>query len=90
MTGLRFPLDPRMIPPEKVARRIGVSPAVFAEKRAELERDGFPKPYSVLGNYSLDAVDRWIDKQAGITPAGQAITDPATLMERARSRPWRK
>lgn len=87
---IRFPIDPRMVPPEKVARRLGVSAATFRDKRAELEANGFPKPDPVLGNYCLDAVDRWIDARAGLTPAGVAVSDPAQIMERVRKKAWAK
>lgn len=86
--GIRFPIDPRMIAPEKVARRLGVTTAVFAEKRAALENNGFPKPDPVLGNYSLQAVDSWIDARAGLTPAGGLVSDPAVIEQRIRTRAW--
>lgn len=85
---LRFPIDPRMVPPEKVARRLGVTIAAFGEKRPALEAHGFPKPDAVLGNYSLEAVDRWIDVQAGLTPAGGLVSDPTLIEGRIRAKAW--
>src|SRR5690606_27461252 len=46
--SIRFPIQPRMVGPEKVARRVGVTLATFEAKRAELERQGFPAPDPVL------------------------------------------
>jgi len=88
--GIRFPIQPRLVEPSKVARRLGVTPAIFAEKLEALEAVGFPRPDPVLGNYSLDAVDRWIDERAGMSPPDGAITDPAQVMEAARQRGWRR
>jgi len=85
---IRFPVDPRMVPVEKVARRLGVTPAEFAEKRAALEAAGFPAPEPILGTWCLDAVDRWIDSRAGLTKPGVAVSDPAIARERIRQQAW--
>lgn len=74
-----------MIGPEKVARRLGVTLAVFNEKLPELLRNGFPRCEPILGVYSLEAVDRWIDQQYGLT-AGPPKID---IQERLRSIDWR-
>jgi hypothetical protein len=63
---VRIKLEPRLVPPEKIARRLGVTPSAFRELVADLESVGFPKPLPVVGNYSIEAVDRWIDERAGI------------------------
>ncbi|MCG6115054.1 MAG: hypothetical protein MEQ84_07630 [Mesorhizobium sp.] len=87
---IRFPIQPRMVPPEKIARRLGVTVAVFNEKLAALEANGFPKRDPVLGNYCLQAVDNWIDARAGLHPAGIPVSDPAVVLEMAGSRAWRR
>lgn len=87
---IRFPVDPRMVPPEKVARRLGVTLAAFDAKRLDLEREGFPKPDGVLGTYCLEAVDKWIDRRAGLMPANGPVSDPALVLEMAGQRAWRK
>lgn len=87
---IRFPVDPRMVPPEKVARRLGVTLAAFDAKRPDLEREGFPKPDGVLGTYCLEAVDKWIDRRAGLMPANGPVSDPALVLEMAGQRAWRK
>lgn len=89
-TSIRFPIQPRMVGPEKVARRLGVTVATFEEKRVDLEREGFPKPDGVLGTYCLEAVDKWIDRRAGLTSVGGPVSDPAIVLEMASSRAWRK
>lgn len=64
--AVRVRVDPRLVPPEKAARRLGMTLTAFSEVREELERKGFPKPLPVVGNYALEAVDRWIDEKAGL------------------------
>ena len=90
LPGIRFPVQPRMVGPEKIARRLGITLSAFNEKRPALEQEGFPKPDSVLGTYCLEAVDRWIDRRSGLTPAGAPVSDPAIVLEMAGQRAWRK
>ncbi|RWM29462.1 hypothetical protein [Mesorhizobium sp.] len=87
---IRFVIEPRMVPPEKIARRLGVSPAVFDAKRVELEAAGFPKPDRVLGNYCLEAVDKWIDAQAGLTRADDPSSAQAAMLAAVRGKAWAK
>ena len=87
-TGVRYPVDPRMVPPEKVARRLGVTLAIFNDKLAQLEAAGFPKPDPILGNYCLQAVDRWIDARSGLSSPAEAVSDPSIAMERIRAGAW--
>ena len=87
---IRFPVQPRMVGPEKIARRLGVTLVDFESKREELEREGFPKVDSVLGTYCLEAVDKWIDRRAGLLPTTGPVSDPAIVLEMAGQRAWRK
>lgn len=87
---VRFPIQPRMVPPEKVARRLGVTAAVFAEKRQALESAGFPKAEPVLGNYCLEAVDNWIDLKAGLTRADDPASAQAAMLRAVREKAWAK
>lgn len=86
--SIRFPIDPRMIPPAKVARRLGVTEAVFVAKLAELESSGFPKPDPVLGNYCLQAVDSWIDGRAGLSRPGDPFSAQVEMLQAVRGRSW--
>ena len=88
--GVRFVVQPRMVASEKVARRLGVTTAVFLAKRADLEAAGFPKPDQVLGNYCLEAVDKWIDAQAGLTRADDPAPAQAAMLAAVRGRAWAK
>jgi hypothetical protein len=79
-----------MIPPQKVARRLGVSVATFREKLPALLADGFPKPDSILGNFCLQAVDRWIDQKAGLLPEDDPVSAQAAMLRSVRERAWAK
>jgi hypothetical protein len=63
---IRMRVDPRLVTPEKAARRLGLTLTAFEHVRAQLETRGFPKPFPVIGHYALDAIDRWIDETAGL------------------------
>lgn len=88
MSGLRFPIEPRMIPVTKVARRLGVPVKVFEEKREALESRGFPKPDPDLGTYCLQAVDDWIDARNGLNRPGQPMSPQAAMKDAVRGRAW--
>jgi hypothetical protein len=88
--SVRFPVEPRMVGPEKVARRLGVTLAVFETRRADLEAEGFPRADPLLGTTCLQAVDNWIDARAGLLPAAGAVLDPAIVVQMAGRRAWRK
>lgn len=85
--AVRFRVDPRMIPAAKVARRLGITDAVFAHHRPELERAGFPIPDPILGNYCLEVVDQWLDRRVGIGREADPSTE-AAMMEAIRNRAW--
>ena len=85
---IRFPVQPRLVPVDKVARRLGVTLAVFEQKLPELLAKGFPAAEPTLGTYSLEAVDKWIDASAGLTPASGAVSDPSSILERVRQKRW--
>lgn len=88
--SIRFPVQPRMIGPEKVARRLGVTLAAFNERRIELEKHGFPKADGVLGTYCLEAVDRWIDQRAGLIREDDPVSAQTAMLRAVRERAWAK
>lgn len=87
---IRFPLDPRMVPAAKVARRLGLPAARFAELRAALEASGFPRPDPILGTWCLQAVDNWIDARAGLQPGGAGASPVAEMKAAVRARAWQR
>ena len=65
---IRSPVPPADIPPEKVARRLGVTLAKFNEVLPSLRKRDFPLPDPDTGNYGLDAVDLWRHRRDRIFP----------------------
>lgn len=58
---MRFRVEPRDIPAEHAARRLGMTVAKFGEVRDNLIARGFPKPDPDTGNFDSVAIDRWCD-----------------------------
>jgi hypothetical protein len=56
---IRFQIDPRDIPPEKAARRLGLALDQFEAVLPRLLGRGFPPSDPDTGNYDLDAIDAW-------------------------------
>lgn len=59
MTVLRFHVEPRDVPPEKAARRMGLTLEQFTAILPRLLGRGFPPSDPDTGNYDLDAIDTW-------------------------------
>ena len=57
--GLRFHIDPRDVPAEAAARRLGLTEAGFRNALPQLEARGFPKQDATTGNFDIDAIDEW-------------------------------
>jgi hypothetical protein len=58
---MRFRVEPRDVPPEMAARRLGKSVAEFKGVLPNLIERGFPEPDSDTGNFDLVAIDKWCD-----------------------------
>jgi hypothetical protein len=58
---LRFRVNPRDVPAEKAARRLGMAHAEFTAALPNLIERGFPKADPDTGNFDLHAIDRWCD-----------------------------
>jgi hypothetical protein len=56
---MRFRVEPRDVPAEMAARRLGKSPAELNAVLPKLIARGFPKPDPDTGNFDLQAIDRW-------------------------------
>jgi hypothetical protein len=56
---MRFRVDPRDVPPEFAARRLGLPLPQFQEMLPALQARGFPMPDPTTGNFDLDAIDEW-------------------------------
>jgi hypothetical protein len=55
MSTIRFQVEPRDVPPEKAARRMGLTLERFTELLPQLLSRGFPASDPDTGNYDLDA-----------------------------------
>ncbi|TPM41583.1 hypothetical protein [Mesorhizobium sp. B2-3-4] len=79
-SSVRFPVQPRLVPPIKAARYLHLTLAEFAEKLSALQMQGFPKACPITGNYDLVAIDAWQDKRSGLAggaPSAQSSADIA-------------
>jgi hypothetical protein len=57
----RFRVDPRDVPAEQAARRLGMTLAEFTQALPNLVSRGFPAADPDTGNFDLHAIDRWCD-----------------------------
>jgi hypothetical protein len=58
---MRFRIEPRDVPPEVAARRLGKTLAEFNAAMPDLGARGFPQADPTTGNFDLAAIDRWCD-----------------------------
>ena len=58
---MRFHVEPRDVPPEIAARRLGKTLAEFSAALPHLLARGFPKADPDTGNFDLEAINRWCD-----------------------------
>jgi hypothetical protein len=73
---MRFRVEPRDVPAEVAARRLGVSQHAFDAALPNLLARGFPRPDPDTGNFDLEAVNRWCDARHPHLFAGQADMGP--------------
>jgi hypothetical protein len=79
---IRFSVAPRLVPAQKAARRLHLTPKEFEEKMRALRRAGFPAACSVTGHYDLRAIDEWLDRRVGLGGSGNAPASPEAPMQR--------
>ncbi|AZO77524.1 MULTISPECIES: hypothetical protein [unclassified Bosea (in: a-proteobacteria)] len=68
---VRFPVEPRDVPPVKAARRLHLTLAEFEAVLPRLLQRGFPRPDQDTGFYDLKAVDQWMDNRSALTPSNR-------------------
>jgi hypothetical protein len=59
--SMRFHVEPRDVPLEAAARRLGKTRLELEEALPDLLARGFPQPDPTTGNFDLAAIDRWCD-----------------------------
>lgn len=79
--AVRFPVEPRLIPPMKAARRLHLTLSEFSAIQHALQRAGFPAPCSITGHYDIVAIDAWIARRSGAADA-PALDDRDKLNKR--------
>lgn len=84
-SAVRFRVDPRGVPAEKAARRLGITAAHFAEVLPSLHRRHFPRADPDTGNYDLKAIDAWLDAAAGLVTEPSASDAEAGFDDRLRA-----
>lgn len=81
--SIRFPVLPRLVPPQKAARRLHLTEMEFDAKLPALQRIGFPGACPVTGHFDLQAIDAWLDRRAGLgATAGVAVNARDVFEER--------
>lgn len=78
-------IEPRDVPAEKAARRLGLTMARFSGILPELRRRGFPAADPTTGHYDLKAIDAWMDRRSRIddlTGPDGLVNDRASIRER--------
>jgi hypothetical protein len=58
---MRFRIEPRDVPLEVAARRLGKTRAELETALPDLLARGFPQADPTTGNFDLAAIDRWCD-----------------------------
>lgn len=85
MKSLRFAIEPRDVPAQAAARRLGMSEAKFTEVLPLLVARGFPGPDETTGQFDLNAIDAWCDRrhpQLFVQPSAGAIDARGVVAER--------
>jgi hypothetical protein len=70
---IRYAIDPRDIPAEKVARRLHLTLSEFLSLTQRLFARGFPHPDPDTGNFDSVAIERWMDARSGLSTAGDIM-----------------
>jgi hypothetical protein len=84
--GMRFHVEPRDIPEELAARRLGLSLTEFQERLPALLQRGFPPADETTSRYCLEAIDQWRLRRFAALFSVPAIEGPKTDRETARAR----
>ena len=75
-------VDPRDVPKDRAARRLGLSVADFEAVEGRLYARGFPRPDPDTGLFDLKAVENWMDRRSGL--ATSSAPRDAVIVARSR------
>jgi hypothetical protein len=70
---MRFRIEPRDVPLEVAARRLGKARAELEAVLPDLLARGFPQADPTTGNFDLAAIDRWCDARHPHLFGGRAM-----------------
>lgn len=88
---MRFRVEPRDVPSDVIARRLGKSATDFKAVLPNLIARGFPKPDPDTGNFDLVAVDKWCDgRHAHLFGGNQMQARDASTVAKDRIMAMRK
>ena len=86
---MRFHVQPRCVPAQAAARRLGLTLAQFEGSLDAMRQFGFPLPDPVTGHYDLEAIDRYVERRNpdyfGAVTSGEAVTDHNVIRGRLAS-----
>ena len=80
--AIRFKVEPRDVPAEAAARKLGLTAAEFAARLPDLLSRGFPRPDPTTGHFDLKAIEVWQDRRSGlaIISAAPIARDAASVV----------
>lgn len=79
-SGIRMRVEPRDVPKDKAARRLGLLVGDFEAIEDRLYARGFPRPDPDSGLFDLKAVEDWMDRRSGLT-SNLAARDASTVVK---------
>jgi hypothetical protein len=79
-SSIRLRVDPRDVPADKAARRLGLTLAAFEDVKDRLFARGFPRPDLDTGLFDLKAIDDWMDRRSGLT-SNLVARDASTVVK---------
>lgn len=83
--SIRFHVEPRDVPANAAARRLGLTEEEFARRLPLLLARGFPQADQTTGHFDLDAIDEWRKRRHPrlfLTASEQARDARAIVKER--------
>jgi hypothetical protein len=86
-SSIRYPVEPRDIPPTKAARRLHLTLEEFRAKLPELLKRGFPPADPTTGMFFLPAIDKWMESRHGLT-GGNDTRDDSEIDRRLERAGW--
>jgi len=83
---MRFRIEPRDVPLEVAARRLGKTRAELEAVLPDLLARGFPQADPTTGNFDLAAIDRWCDARYPHLFGGRAAMQARDARDVVRDR----